>query len=411
MKKFLKIGTFILVSLVVFILAFVYISYNTWSPGEVKATVDPSALTYYQNSYAECRESFRKLAEEMIFKFDSVEVFPIRVNSRTDNDLTIDVCYIPAQKEKSNLLILSSGSHGVEGFVGSAVQQMVMKELLNKELVAETGVLFIHAINPYGFRNFRRVSENNIDLNRNFEVATDLFSLKNQGYSDLYGFLNPEGKANPESLKNRFFLLAALHKLVKESKKSLRQAIMQGQYQYEQGLYYGGQSFEPQVSLIAPVLKHYSGNYRKIMDIDLHSGYGELGVLHLFPDPVKDVKVKTAVEQVFAGHRIDWGDSDDFYTTYGGFSDYIGKLLPDKFYMPMVFEFGTLNSQTTIGILHSLQNMILENQGVHYGYSSDWTKEEIFMNFREMYCPSSLAWRSKAINDSRYMMETVFRNF
>jgi len=147
------------------------------------------------------------------------------------------------------------------------------------------------------------------------------------------------------------------------------------------------------------------------MDIDLHSGYGELGVLHLFPDPVKDIKVKTAVEQVFAGHRIDWGDSDDFYTTYGGFSDYIGKLLPDKFYMPMVFEFGTLNSQTTLGIVHSLQNMILENQGVHYGYSSDWTKEEIFMNFREMYCPSSQAWRSKAINDSRDMMGTVFRNF
>jgi hypothetical protein len=411
MKKFLKIGTIILVSLVVFILAFIYISYNTWSPGEVKANVDPSALNYYQNSYSECRESFRKLAEKMKFKFDSVEVFPIRVNSRTDNDLTIDVCYIPAQKEKSNLLILSSGSHGVEGFVGSAVQQMVMKELLNKELVAETGVLFIHAINPYGFKNFRRVSENNVDLNRNFEVTTDLFSLKNQGYSNLYGLLNPEGKANLASLKNRFFLLTALQNLVKESKKSLRQAIMQGQYQYEKGLYYGGQSFEPQVSLIAPVLTHYSRNYRKIMDIDLHSGYGELGVLHLFPDPVKDVKVKTAVEQVFAGHRIDWGDSDDFYTTYGGFSDYIGKLLPDKFYMPMVFEFGTLNSQTTLGIVHSLQNMILENQGAHYGYSSDWTKEEIFMNFREMYCPSSQAWRSKAINDSRDMMETVFRNF
>lgn len=185
---------------------------------------------------------------------------------------------------------------------------------------------------------------------------------------------------------------------------------MQGQYQYKEGIYFGGRRFEQQVGLIAPVILKCSSNYERVMDIDLHSGYGELGVLHLFPDPVKDVKVKIAIEQVFEGHRVDWGDSDDFYTTYGGFSDYLGKLLSTKFYMPMAFEFGTLNSQTTIGIVHSLQNMVLENQGVYYGYASEKAKDKIFENFREMYCPSSVTWRSKVISDSKHMMDLVFRN-
>jgi len=411
MKKFLKIIAIVVVTLFLLILVYAYIGYNTWSPGEVKATVDSSSLKYYQTSYADCRSSFREDALEMKSRFDSVEVFPIQVISKTDSDLTIDVCYIPAQNKKSKLLILSSGIHGVEGFVGSAIQQMVMNELITKDMVAETGILFIHAINPYGFKNFRRVSENNIDLNRNFETDTTLFSFKNVGYTDLYGLLNPDEKANPENLKNKFFLLVAVQNLVSESMKSLRQAIMQGQYQYENGLYFGGRQFESQVRLIAPVILKYAKNYEKIMDIDMHSGYGELGVLHLFPDPVEDVKVKTAIEQVFAGHRVDWGDSDDFYTSYGGFSDYVGKLLPTKFYMPMVFEFGTLNSQTTLGIVHSLQNMVLENQGFHHGYSSAKVKEEISVNFREMYCPSSPLWRSKVIADTRNMMGTVFRNF
>lgn len=109
MKKFLKIAGLVLVTLIVFALAYVYIGYNSWSPDEVKATVDQKSLSYYQASYDECRSSFRKLADEMKAKFDSVEVFPIQISSKTEKDLTIDICYIPAQQKKSKLLILSSG--------------------------------------------------------------------------------------------------------------------------------------------------------------------------------------------------------------------------------------------------------------------------------------------------------------
>ena len=411
MKKILKILLPIFGLLILSILGYTFFAYNGWYVGEVAGLHERSGLKYYQDTYVECRASFREKAEKVKSQFDSVDVFPVKLQSNTDKDLTIDVCYVPATGKKKRLLILSSGIHGIEGFVGSAVQQMVMEEFIKPELLSGTGVLFVHAMNPYGFKYSRRVTENNVDLNRNSDIDPSLFSNENKGYDELYGMLNPNDKANTRSFRNQFFMLVAIQKMVSKSMGALRQAILQGQYQHSEGLYFGGKSFEPQIHLIAPLLVKYGRDYEKVLEIDLHTGYGELGTLHVFPNPIKDPKVKSAIQQVFAGHKVDWADTEGFYTITGSFSDYIGKLFAGKFCLPTSFEYGTLNSQTTMGSIHSIHNMILENEGFHYGYLTDQSKEQVQENFREMYYPSSLSWRSKVINDSRRMMAATFKNF
>jgi len=411
MKKIFKITGIILLILAAGIFGFTYIAYISWSPGEIEASTDPSALKYFQNSYVECRAAFRANGEKLKEKFDSVEVFALPVENRGNDDLTIDFCYIPGQSEKSKLLIISSGIHGIEGFTGSAIQNMLMDQFNNPEIFSGTGILIIHAMNPFGFRNMRRVTENNVDLNRNCDTDKALFSSENQGYSELKEFLNPQNKANPGSTGNKFFLLTAIEKLVQKSMKALRQAVLQGQYQYPDGLYFGGKDFEPQVKSVTPILIKYAAEYESVMNIDLHTGYGELGILHLFPNPVDNPDIKTEMERIFSGYAINWGDSDDFYTINGAFSDYIGALMPGKFFIPMTFEYGTLNSQTTLGSIHSIHNMILENQGFHYGYKNAAAEEKIGQTFRKMYYPSSEAWRSKVMNDTKKMMDQVFEKF
>jgi hypothetical protein len=407
MKKFLKVLSAIVVIVITTILAVSYISYNSWSPGDVDAEPDPSLTTYFLGSYEECRDAFRTNAREIQEKYEGAELFSLSVESKLDNDLTIDFCYLPPENEKSKLLILSSGIHGIEGITGSAVQAMLMDKALADGGYPETGILFVHAINPYGFKYLRRVSENNVDMNRNWDAEVSLFSTKNQGYSELYSMLNPEGKVSTGSLKNRFFLLVAIERLIEKSMKSLRQAILQGQYEYPEGLYFGGTDFEPQMAMLMPVFKQYAEEYETVLNIDLHTGYGELGVLHLFPNPVDDPVVKEAMEHIFKGYVIDWGDSDDFYTINGSFTDFIGILMPDKLYVPMVFEYGTLNSQTTLGSIRSIHNMILENQGFQHGYRSADDERRVKTNFMEMYNPSSEAWRSKVLSDTRELMEKV----
>jgi hypothetical protein len=66
---------------------------------------------------------------------------------------------------------------------------------------------------------------------------------------------------------------------------------------------------------------------------------------------------------VFKESTIDWGSGADFYTKTGEYTDWVSSLVPDVLCIPMLFEYGTLDSQTTFGSLKSMQIMILENQG------------------------------------------------
>jgi hypothetical protein len=188
----------------------------------------------------------------------------------------------------------------------------------------------------------------------------------------------------------------------------LRQAVLQGQYDYPEGLYFGGKEFEPQVVAIKPVLMKYAGRYRRIIHVDLHTGYGERGKMHLFPNPARTPEVKSGTENLFAGYRIDWGDSKDFYTITGDFSNLIGKMMPDKLVIPMTLEYGTMDSQKTMGSLRSIQNMILENEGFHHGYKNKRSERKIREWLREMYAPSSPVWRTQVMQQSDEVFNRLF---
>ncbi len=148
---------------------------------------------YFLNNYEECRAAFLKSSEKLATHFKNVNISKVKVHSEIDNDLTIDVCYIPAQKESKRLLLLSSGVHGIEGLTGNAVQNLFINELMPSNVDNNsTGILIIHAVNPYGFKYERRVSENNVDMNRNFDIDDSIFSIDNVSYTKINDFLNPK---------------------------------------------------------------------------------------------------------------------------------------------------------------------------------------------------------------------------
>lgn len=68
----------------------------------------------------------------------------------------------------SRLMLVVSGTHGVEGYYGSDCQIAWLETLDEKALPADTALLLIHLLNPWGTAHLRRVNEDNIDLNRNF---------------------------------------------------------------------------------------------------------------------------------------------------------------------------------------------------------------------------------------------------
>jgi hypothetical protein len=377
-------------------------------PRDPKVEVNPEYTALFESTYEASRADFLVKAATLSATFPKAQSLSIPVPTGLGTPLYVDLLYIPASASLHNLLVISCGVHGVEGFAGSAIQRMVMTRYLTPENLTNTGVLLIHAMNPYGFKYIRRVSENNVDLNRNCSASPDLFATKNDGYSKLYSFINPHKPAALGSLSNIFFVERSIAKILKASMSVLRQAVLQGQYQYPEGLYFGGKDFEPQVKAIKPILVDFARDYDRIYHIDLHTGYGERAKMHLFPNPAKNPEVRTGTEYLFSGYRIDWGDSKDFYTISGDFSDLIGELLPDKLVIPMTLEYGTMNSQKTMGSLHSIQNMILENQGFHYGYRNKRSERKIKGWIREMYAPSSPAWQTLVMNQSVGIFRQVF---
>jgi len=411
MKKFFKVVAILLVLTILCVVGVTTYQYNTYTPTAVTQEAVSKNLVYFQNSYDECREKFILSADRITKKFKNVKTSKLRVESKKDPDLTINYCYVPAQKTFKRLIILSSAVHGVEGYVGSAVQQMFMEELIGKVYLTDMGVLLLHGINPYGFKYNRRVSENNVDLNRNCSTDNGLYRNINTGYSDLYGMLNPKGKVSHTSVGNVFFHINAVRKIAQHSMKTLRQAILQGQYQYQEGLWFGGNTLEPSIKAVTPLLKEVAKNYEIVFNIDLHTGYGARGTLHLFPNPVKDKKIRQDLKEIFSGNPIDWGDGKDFYTVTGDFPTYIGQNLLGKYFFSIPFEFGTLDSQTTMGSIKSLHNMIVENHGFHHGYKTKKDRLKIETALLEMYYPSSEKWRSKAIQDARKLLSRAVKNY
>ena len=409
--KILKIVLIAVLVLIIAGLTWATISYNFYSPKEVNTVPDKADLKYFRESYDESRDAFRTAAASLAKKYKAASQASFNVPAKNDNDLTVDMLYIPALKNKKGLIIISSGVHGVEGFTGSAVQRMMMAEFMTDENLASTGFLFIHGLNPYGFKNNRQMTESNVNLNRNSSPTNELYKTKNTGYPAMMDLINPQGSVNTCSGGNIFFELRAIRKIISAGMPVLRQALLQGQYEFPKGVYYGGSAPEPQIKSITPLIKKFSAGYPFIMNIDIHTGYGERGKLHLFPNPINDKKIKAMAEKVFDGYSIDWPDNKDFYTVTGDFPGHLEKIITQGAFLPMTFEYGTLDSQTTIGSIKSIHLTLLENQGFNFGYKSDKDKNKVEKNFREMYFPTSPAWRTKVIKDSRIMTKKALKQF
>ena len=88
----------------------------------------------------------------------------------------------PSRAERA--LILVSGTHGAEGFAGSAIQCAWLAAARGGVLPDNLAVLLVHGLNSFGFAHLRRVNEINVDLNRNF-IDHEAEHPHNEGYAQI----------------------------------------------------------------------------------------------------------------------------------------------------------------------------------------------------------------------------------
>jgi Protein of unknown function (DUF2817) len=225
---------------------------------------------HFAQSYAEARSKFLAAAESAGLDVSS-HVHPLR--GRDGEELAMDVVR-DGPPDAERLLVVSSACHGVEGFCGSGVQTALLQDAGFRTAAREArvAVLHIHALNPYGFSWWRRTTQENVDLNRNFQDFSRALPV-NTGYDTIAHWLVPESwPPTPE-------IVARLERASREmGPAATQQAISGGQYAHPEGLFYGGLNPTWSHVTLRHVLREEATRCRRLAWIDLHTGLGPEGV-------------------------------------------------------------------------------------------------------------------------------------
>ena len=227
------------------------------------------AASAFAQSYAEARAKFLEAAEAADLDVTS-HAHPLL--GRDGEALAMDVVREGARDAKS-LLLISSACHGAEGFCGSGVQVALLRDAAWHAALRDHGVavLYIHALNPHGFSWWRRVTQEGVDLNRNFQDFSQPLPA-NPGYDELAHLLVPEQWPPTAAVQAAIQSYAARH-----GPAATQAAITSGQYRHPLGLWYGGVNPTWSHVTLRRVLQEHGQRCQRLGWIDLHTGLGPSG--------------------------------------------------------------------------------------------------------------------------------------
>jgi hypothetical protein len=219
--------------------------------------------SFFGATYRESRSNFLHAAEP-VARVREHHLLPGQVGP-DGLPLFLDVVWIGPPD--ADVVVLSlSGTHGAEGFCGSAAQTAWLRE--DPALPPGVAQLFVHAVNPFGYAHMVRNNEHNVDLNRNFIDFTAELPA-NELYEQFHATL-PARIGFDEDLISEWE--AAYESFwTQHGSWTASDAVTRGQYTRPAGVHFGGS--EPQWSAVtlAKILHRYCSKARHVVYLDWHT--------------------------------------------------------------------------------------------------------------------------------------------
>ena len=349
----------------------------------------------FTHSYARARTLFLEGAAAAGLAIES-HAHPLA--GRDGEALAMDVARDgPADADK--LLIVSSACHGVEGYCGSGVQVFALhdEEWREKAHAAGVAVLYIHALNPYGFSHLRRTTHENADLNRNFQDFSKPLP-QNLGYREIAPLLLPD--VWPPTQDN---VTAVQQYLADRGEAAWQAAVSGGQYEFEGGMFFGGKEPTWSNRTLRTVLRAHGTTARRVAWIDLHTGLGESGLgERIFAGP-EDAAALARARTWWGG-----GGATPITSFYDGTSTSapltglmwtaIGDECPQAEYTGIAMEYGTLP------ILQVLQALRAEHWLHQHPEAPAEQAAQIKADLLAAFYTDTDAWRGQIISQARQAM-------
>lgn len=228
-----------------------------------------NAADCFSQDYQQARAKFRDAVAEADGDLDAV-AHPDR--GPDGGELATDVAWF-GPRDADRVLVMLSGTHGVEGFCGSGAQVHWLRRAEHRRLPSGVAAMLVHAVNPYGFAWLRRVTEDNVDLNRNW-IDFSKRRPANQAYDSLHDLFCPAEWTEEVQAATA----AALLRFAAEHGSAMLQAAMSaGQFSHADGLFYGGAGPSWSRRTQTAIYQQHLGHAAKVGIIDFHTGLGPWG--------------------------------------------------------------------------------------------------------------------------------------
>ena len=348
-----------------------------------------SAGPHFAQTYSEARDKFLAAAEARGARMFR-HVHPSERGAQGE-ELSIDVAQL-GDHGATAMLLVSSGTHGVEGFCGSGCQVALLHDAAFLSSVERTGVsvLMLHALNPYGFSHLRRTNEDNADLNRNFVDFSSPLPA-NSAYAEIHPLLLPVAWPPPQEGEAR---LRA--RIAQDGPKAFQAAVTGGQYVFADGMFYGGNRPSWSNASLRAVLRGQASPRTRLGWIDFHTGLGPRG----------------HGEKIWAG-RDDTGDiarakawwGSELTSAFDGTSTAarVTGLICNAAYTecpraeltPMVLEYGTYSLE------HTLQMLRAEHWLHNHPDAPRSQRDEIKRALRDTFHIEDDDWKSMVVEQAK----------
>ena len=253
--------------------------------------MDANFHQHFSRTYQQARDHFLALCVEQSASLEHIK----HPEQGPEGDIFMDVA-LWGELPCDQLLVITSATHGIEGYYGSGLQSMLLADGLVQRLPEGVSLLMVHAVNPHGFAWQRRVNESNIDLNRNFINHEQ--PPANDAYGELAELLEPVEWNDEVEIK----VGEELRNLAREKgARWLQAAMTQGQYEYNNGFFYGGKAASWSNLTMHDLGKRYLSQAKTVTLIDIHTALGEFGAAECITSyaPDSDQLVRA---------RARWGD-------------------------------------------------------------------------------------------------------
>lgn len=315
--------------------------------------------------------------------------------------LAMDVSWF-GDASASRATVVISGVHGVEGYPGSALQSALLEDVCSGALRigADTALVLIHAINPWGMAWGYRENEDNVDVNRNF-LDFSLPLPQNADYRELHGALVREDRT-ASALRRADAQLQAF--LERHGEARLVEAVTRGQYEYPSGLYFGGSAPCWSVRTLSALALELLDGVRHAVVIDLHTGLGPYGYGSLISVEAEGTSCFLQQQAIFGRSVISAVDGPHAPRVDGPMIASFPGLLPSARVLGLVLEFGTLSPSEDIARHRDV--MWLR----HHGQRDSDEGAEILRRFREFYCPTDDNWWDMALVRSRTVVRQAIEH-